>query len=279
MIIYKVTNSLNGKVYVGMTKHDLAFRRMKHIGDARRSSSGSIFHAAIRKYGVDAFIWEVIDRAGSMEELKTKEKEWILKVNSRCPEGYNLTEGGDGVVSPSECTLLKRSRSVLMRYEDDNYAKKHRDAVQSYWDNLSEEDKKIKLNKRRQNQAERGTLGFPKAALIAASQQKKTAAWRKKASDQALKKWREDGYKEKWSKSVRGKKAEKKKDFIRCIDNGLVFSSARAGADWCRNNGFPKAARNNLCLCVNGKYKTFCGMQWERIDADSYRDSGGIVIV
>ena len=59
-IVYKATNTLNGKVYVGQTVRDLKTRSGQHIRCARRGAFGP-FYDAIRLYGPDAFSWEIIE--------------------------------------------------------------------------------------------------------------------------------------------------------------------------------------------------------------------------
>lgn len=93
MIIYKITNDINDKVYIGQTIQTVHKRWKKHLRD---SKNGSIYalHNAIRKYGVEHFHIEQIDIACTKEELDTKEKYWIAKFNSISPNGYNMVEGG-----------------------------------------------------------------------------------------------------------------------------------------------------------------------------------------
>lgn len=94
-IIYKVTNLVNNKIYIGQTTNSLNIRKTQHISDARNNSD-MLLHKAIRKYGEDAFKWEVIDKAYSKEELNNKEKYWIVYYKSNQKEyGYNCTNGGD----------------------------------------------------------------------------------------------------------------------------------------------------------------------------------------
>lgn len=93
MIIYKATNTVNGKVYIGQTKRPLAIR----IRDHRHNRHGhGILHSAIRKYGIDAFTFDVIDTAGSKPELDLKEIKWIAHYDCKAPNGYNLSDGGKG---------------------------------------------------------------------------------------------------------------------------------------------------------------------------------------
>lgn len=53
-IIYKVTNEINDKVYIGQTIRDLEKRKKSHILQSQRGSS-YYFHRALVKYGVSTF--------------------------------------------------------------------------------------------------------------------------------------------------------------------------------------------------------------------------------
>lgn len=97
MIIYKVTNLINGKIYIGKTTQKINIRRNQHKYSALKTNSKSVFHKAIRKYGWDKFEWSVIDKADSEEELNNKESYWIRYYDTYL-KGYNLTYGGDGSV-------------------------------------------------------------------------------------------------------------------------------------------------------------------------------------
>lgn len=91
MVIYLVTNKINGKKYVGQTIRPLSERWKDHC----RAKDKNYFHNAIRKYGADNFTREVIDTAETVEELDEKEIYWIAKLNTLFPNGYNLKEGGN----------------------------------------------------------------------------------------------------------------------------------------------------------------------------------------
>ena len=98
-VIYKATNIKNGKMYVGQTVN---FNRRKndHLNYARKGVEQA-FYRAIRKYGEESFVWEIIDHAISEDELNQKEVYWIDKLKSytKSPDshGYNMTKGGDGI--------------------------------------------------------------------------------------------------------------------------------------------------------------------------------------
>ena len=87
--IYKVTNKINGKVYIGQSV-DIGRRWRQHM----TAEDDIYFHKAIQKYGVDNFIWEVIEKC-KKSELDERESYWIEYYDSY-NKGYNCTKGGDG---------------------------------------------------------------------------------------------------------------------------------------------------------------------------------------
>lgn len=94
-LVYKVTNKINGKVYIGQTVQRLEKRIRTHIRDARVGST-AVFHKAIRKYGENNFTYQAIDYAHSANELTLKEMEWVDKentfVDSEESNGYNMID-------------------------------------------------------------------------------------------------------------------------------------------------------------------------------------------
>ena len=112
MIIYKILNKINGKCYVGRTTEKLDRRIYRHILGASKQSKYPL-QRAIRKYGIHSFEVSIIDIADSKEVLGEKEIYWISYLNTKVPNGYNLTNGGDGSYgcSPSHETRKKMSES------------------------------------------------------------------------------------------------------------------------------------------------------------------------
>lgn len=94
-IIYVVTNLINGKRYVGQTIKGLDERKRQHLKDAKIAYHNAPLYKAMRKYGTDAFSWEIQDYAFSREELNQKEIFYIQKYDSLCHgNGYNCASGG-----------------------------------------------------------------------------------------------------------------------------------------------------------------------------------------
>jgi group I intron endonuclease len=104
---------VNGKLYVGITKHTLAKRRQQHLNAPTSRKRLTAIHGAIKKYGTRSFEFSIIDHASSFEELNQKEKYYIALLNSKAPHGYNLTAGGDGVCDPAPEVIEKNRRSHL----------------------------------------------------------------------------------------------------------------------------------------------------------------------
>jgi group I intron endonuclease len=96
MIIYKVTNAVNNKIYIGQTINSMWYREDQHYRETRSvKKKNTYFHNAISFYGKENFLFEEIDSAESMEELNLKEQYWIYFYKSNQKElGYNLDSGG-----------------------------------------------------------------------------------------------------------------------------------------------------------------------------------------
>ena len=95
--IYKVTNLNNDKKYIGWTdKPCVEDRLTTHINSANHGSDYH-FHRAIRKHGRFSFKIEQIDQCYDNDEKNRLEKHWIAHYDTFLGEGYNMTEGGEGV--------------------------------------------------------------------------------------------------------------------------------------------------------------------------------------
>ena len=118
--VYKITNKITGKIYIGITNHGSGARYRHHWYESRIGEPSPI-HRSMAKYGEDNFTLEIIDFAETYEELKEKEKFWIKKFNSTDRNiGYNLTEGGDETFgrTHSEETKKKMSEARIGKCSD-----------------------------------------------------------------------------------------------------------------------------------------------------------------
>ena len=91
-IIYKISNSVNDKVYIGRTTQGLVVRFGRHKYDSTRGST-CVIHRAMRKHGVNNFVCEQIDSADGSDKLNELEIHHI-KEHDSFNNGYNSTVGG-----------------------------------------------------------------------------------------------------------------------------------------------------------------------------------------
>lgn len=94
MIAYLLTNTVNGKQYVGQTRQPVRLRWRQHRKDSRRRNTA--LANALRKYGHMMFTVKVLSVALNSSVLTTLEQFWIKELGTLVPGGYNLTEGGEG---------------------------------------------------------------------------------------------------------------------------------------------------------------------------------------
>ena len=95
MYIYKITNTINNKIYIGQTIKNIENRFKEHVYAAEHTRLNTKLANAIRKYGEENFKIEKIDTATSKDELNAKEIFWIKKYKST-KNGYNMTEEAIG---------------------------------------------------------------------------------------------------------------------------------------------------------------------------------------
>jgi len=98
-IIYLATNLINNKKYIGQTKEGRLDRRIfEHINDIPYTKATTIFHAALDKYGLDNFTFEILESNIDTANIDKKEQEYIKQYNTYYKNncGYNMTLGGQG---------------------------------------------------------------------------------------------------------------------------------------------------------------------------------------
>lgn len=100
MLVYLITNKINGKMYVGQTIRTVAERWGEHKKTSAKPSKVSTYlYNAIRKHGAENFEIESLVVVQTKQEMDYYERELIRFLDLRDEtKGYNLTDGGDGVL-------------------------------------------------------------------------------------------------------------------------------------------------------------------------------------
>ena len=93
--IYKITNDINNKVYIGKTNLTIQERFKQHCKDAKKETfEKRPLYKAMKKYGIEHFYIEELEKC-STNEASEREQYWIGYYKGY-EQGYNATKGGDG---------------------------------------------------------------------------------------------------------------------------------------------------------------------------------------
>ena len=106
--VYKITNTVNNKSYIGISVNEPTQGRIKKHLSGR---GNRIIARAVKKYGKDVFTYEILAANVFDEFLPDLEVAYIANFNTVVPNGYNLTHGGDGAGSPSAEARRKMSEA------------------------------------------------------------------------------------------------------------------------------------------------------------------------
>jgi group I intron endonuclease len=122
MHIYKTTNKVTGKFYVGK---EVGYKNY-YLG------SGKLLLQAIEKHGKENFIKETLEHCTSVEQLNEREKYWIDKLNALGNRGYNMAPGGTG-----------GDLSKFINYKKRVVPSSATESARKWWASLSEEERNI----------------------------------------------------------------------------------------------------------------------------------------
>lgn len=110
--IYKVTNDINEKIYVGQTAFSIEERWSEHLKDRlQQKSKNRPLYNAMNKYGIEHFKVEQIEEC-PLEQLSEREIYWIEYYNSY-ENGYNATRGGEGTRIIKDYNIIAETYLLL----------------------------------------------------------------------------------------------------------------------------------------------------------------------
>jgi len=238
-IVYKVTNAINGKVYIGQTIQSFSSRIKDHRNCQDRLGHLALYRA-FRKYGFENFVFEVICHAQNKEALDAMEKMYIQRFRAMNPRfGYNMTYGGEGGKHPPEIRI-KISSSLKGRIHSEQSRRKLSQALKgkytgeqsSWWGRKHTEEEKKKIGS-----AQVGELNHN---------------FGKKASAET---------RAKMSESRSGEKHWNHKK-VKCVETGVVYISSI--------DAFNKTGIDNSSIgkCCKGKRKKAGGFTWVYVVED-----------
>lgn len=243
MVIYKITNLINGKIYIGQTTKTLKDRILQHR-NAFVSNVDNYLYNAMHKYGWDNFKFEAIDcSAQTKYELDKLEQYYIKKYNSRI-DGYNMTDGGES--NPMDCPRSREKHDRIMRTDD----------VRA---RISESMKASYAKRGGPTEEHRKHLSERKKAMYASKQ-----------GDEVRAKFRANF---KVSPEHRSALIEGRRKGVYCvdIDDEFVaqFDKVKDAAQWWLENGYKVKDYTQLCDRIKESFvqdKYIKGLKWIYVD-------------
>lgn len=284
MIIYKITNKINGKIYIGQTTNTLKKRWSQHKSDKKGYCKLLFF--ALNKYGENSFSVETLDYAENIEELNDKEKYYIEYLNTLAPNGYNLLTGGN---NRTHHEISKRKMSESRKGVDNPmYGKTHDTEARKKISDAQKGNKNCLGIKRSQETKDKLSIARTgtktseetKIKLSNAMSGEKHPNWGKKLSEETIRKKSEamkgtrtgsqntffgkihtKEAKKKMGDANRGRPSAQAKKVL-LVELNKIFKSLWVAAIFCRENGVPTKPQTISKACKD-KNKIAAGYHWE----------------
>lgn len=252
--IYGIRNKINDKWYIGQSQNikerNYREKRNMKLGKFHNSNENPHFVNAIKKYGVNAFEFVIIEYC-SVNELNEKEIYYIKKYNSKSPNGYNLTDGGKATRGYKHTKEARKKMSEIQKrlYAEGKTCFGGKRFIASGKDNpnygkrwtCTKEEYEKKYGKRR------SYVGENNPNYGKHPSEKTKEIWHKQRTGRKLSK--------EWRKKISENSASSKK--VKCIETGKIYKSCVLAA---KDNNI-KTPRNIGDVC-NGKHKTCGGLHW-----------------
>jgi hypothetical protein len=149
MVIYKTTNLINGKSYIGKDKHN----NPNYLGSGKRLRS------AIKKYGKENFKKEILEHCNSYDELRDREVFWIRKFDAaESKDFYNVAEENYGVgnfkgFEETDWENFSKKMCIISteKWKDANFRQRHAIAMKIARSNMSDDVKQQRAEKIRES--------------------------------------------------------------------------------------------------------------------------------
>jgi len=246
MYIYCITNLINNKKYVGLST--------KTVEESKNYyGSGILISKSLKKNGKINFKKEILENNLTIDIICEREIYWIKEIDCKYPNGYNLCDGGQGTLNPSDETRLKMSKAKkgVIPYNkgkspSDETRKNMSDShkgIPGYYKGmtLSEEHKKsLSLS-------HMGNIPSNKGIPMSEESKKKLSDSKKNISEESKIKMRQN-------------RPNNKKLSQIDINNGEVVNIFQSTREACRVTGY---ARKRLINCTKHITESAYGYKWE----------------
>ena len=109
--VYKLTNKVTGRGYIGISCKGVRGRWLEHVSSSRQNKNQQAIVRAIRKHGPEMFELTVLRVVRNWDKAHRLEQYYIRTHNCRAPNGYNLTNGGEGTTGLKHSLASRRQMS------------------------------------------------------------------------------------------------------------------------------------------------------------------------
>ncbi len=296
-VIYKISNSINRKLYIGKTVKK-PIRYWKSHKSFCRNGYEKVLYDAMRKYGTQKFKFKIIEKiqCNTINELNAElyklEKMYIEKLNTKVPNGYNVTEGGEGLagVDFSEEHRQKISDALTGR----TFSKEHCINISKASKGRTSPNKNKKLSKKHKLHLSRSMKGkydgnknpfyekkhsdktkklISKKLSDGRISGEKNPFYGKKHSKKTIEKLRKIGKQRQSNPEIRKKNIENQpsRKAIKLIDKDSdqvikVFLSLSQACRWIRKNTDFSGDRSYMTEIYKAKEKIAYGFKWKIVE-------------
>ena len=256
MVIYLLTDTTNGKQYVGQTQRRLRERILEHKKD------DLYVDRAIRKHGWENFTVEILDECETIDELNEREQYRIAELGTREPNGYNLADGGMGKPG-HKCS--EKTKALLAALHT---GKKHTPESIAKMSKATTEQMKDPAVRAHLAEINRGK----KASDETRKKMSKTRQGRKH-TEESKKKISETNKGRGLSEEARRKLSESRRQNpgprrVLCVETGIIYDSIAAAS---RENNIDYKGINHVC---RGRSMTAGGFHWIYFDECPLQSDG-----
>ena len=239
--IYCITNTVNGKQYIGQTRKEyVSARWSEHKYNTKNNKENMKLYDAMRKYGVENFIFEVIEFDVPIEKLWDKEIYYIDKLKTLFPNGYNFAKGGGGTLGVEPWDKGHHRSDETKEKIREAYTEKKR--------------KEASIRMSGKNNPMYGRSGKLNPMYNVHKYGTENPFFGKHHSDET---------KTRLSKANNERKKQVVMIDIDTDEELCVFESLSKAREYLVNNGFKKADDAAISKCARGIYKTVYKHKWK----------------